>query len=42
MPRVVHASMTKNTNRGNKKRINVSRVTAGRRKPVIKVSKKLK
>lgn len=40
MPRAISASMTKNTSRGNKTRINITRTRTGSRKPTIKVTKK--
>lgn len=40
MPRAISASMTKNTSRGNKKRISMTRVRTGSKKARIKISKK--
>ena len=40
MPRAISASMTKNTNKGNKRQISISRVRTGTRKPTIRITKK--
>ena len=40
MPRAVSASMIKNTSKGNKGRIAITKVRTGSSKPTIKVTKK--
>lgn len=40
MPRVVHSTMTKNTSRGNKRTINVTRRTSNSPKRTIRIKKK--